>query len=196
MLKRCLCTLVALAMLLAGAASATELTLSDAPGTPTQDVVLSLEAVWLDEARAPYDVSVMEADALTMDTVTEIYTFVVDEGNRPARYFPEDVQQALAEMYDVDVDSLYMTELLRLHAGEAEPEADVEMKMLLDVDYQPGQLAAVVLGDTSDPENLVWHVVETSVTALGEITCVIPQELVEQVQGEDALSSPMTVRMV
>ena len=138
--------LMALAMLLAGTALATELTLSDAPGTPTQAVVLSLEAVWLDEVRTPYDIQVLEPDALTMDTVTDIYTFVAEQGNRPARYFPEDVQQAIADMYDVDIDALYMTEFMRLHAAQAQPAADVEMTMLLDVDYQPGQLTAVVLG--------------------------------------------------
>lgn len=194
MLKRCLCILMALAMMLAGAAFATELELTDAPGTPTQDVVLSLESVWLDEERTPYDVQVMDVDSLTMDTVTEIYEFVA-AGNRPARYFPEDVQQAIAEMYEVDVDALYMTEFMRLHAAEAEPAADVEMTMLLDVDYQPEQLVAVVLGDTSDPEALVWTVVEARATALGEITVEIPQAVIEQMQGEDVLFSLLTVRM-
>lgn len=194
MLKRCLCILMALAMMLASAAFATELELTDAPGTPTQDVVLSLESVWLDEERTPYDVQVMDADSLTMDTVTEIYEFVA-AGNRPARYFPEDVQQAIAEMYEVDVDALYMTEFMRLNAAEAEPAADVEMTMLLDVDYQPEQLVAVVLGDTSDPEALVWTVVEARATALGEITVEIPQAVIEQMQGEDVLFSLLTVRM-
>lgn len=181
-------------MMLASAAFATELELTDAPGTPTQDVVLSLESVWLDEERTPYDVQVMDADSLTMDTVTEIYEFVA-AGNRPARYFPEDVQQAIAEMYEVDVDALYMTEFMRLNAAEAEPAADVEMTMLLDVDYQPEQLVAVVLGDTSDPEALVWTVVEARATALGEITVEIPQAVIEQMQGEDVLFSLLTVRM-
>lgn len=194
MLKRCLCIFTALAMMLAGAAFATELELTDAPGTPTQDVVLSLESVWLDEERTPYDVQVMDADSLTMDTVTEIYEFVA-AGNRPARYFPEDVQQAIAEMYEVDVDALYMTEFMRLNAAEAEPAADVEMTMLLDVDYQPEQLVAVVLGDTSDSEALVWTVVEARATALGEITVEIPQAVIEQLQGEDVLFSLLTVRM-
>lgn len=181
-------------MMLASAAFATELELTDAPGTPTQDVVLSLESVWLDEERTPYDVQVMDADSLTMNTVTEIYEFVA-AGNRPARYFPEDVQQAIAEMYEVDVDALYMTEFMRLNAAEAEPAADVEMTMLLDVDYQPEQLVAVVLGDTSDPEALVWTVVEARATALGEITVEIPQAVIEQMQGEDVLFSLLTVRM-
>lgn len=194
MLKRSLSILMALAMLLAGTALATELTLSDAPGTPTQAVVLSLEAVWLDEVRTPYDIQVLEPDALTMDTVTDIYTFVAEQGNRPARYFPEDVQQAIADMYDVDIDALYMTEFMRLHAAQAQPAADVEMTMLLDVDYQPGQLTAVVLGDVSDPANIVWHVVPASATALGEVTSVIPQAVIEQMQGEDILFSLLTVR--
>ena len=193
-MKRFLGILLTLAICLSGVALAAEQT--DAPGTPTQDVVLELRANWLDEDLTAYDLYVMDADQLTMDTVTEIYTFVYEEDNRPVRYFPEETQRQIEEMLAgiVDPDALYMTEFMRLHAAEAEPQADLLAKMLLDVDYQPGQLVLVVLGDTSDPENLVWTPVEAQVTALGQVEFTVPQALMQELQGEDVLLSLLTVR--
>ena len=193
-MKRFLGILLTLAICLTGTALAAERT--DAPGTPTQDVVLELRANWLDVDLTAYDLYVMDADQLTMDTVTDIYTFVHDEDKRPVRYFPEETQRQIEEMLAgiVDPDALYMTEFMRLHAAEAEPQADLLAKMLLDVDYQPGQLVLVVLGDTSDPENLVWTPVEAQVTALGQVEFTVPQALMQELQGEDVLLSLLTVR--
>ena len=193
-MKRFLGILLMLALLLGGTAFAVEAT--DAPGTPTQDVVLSLTANWLDEENTPYDLEVMEPDQLAMDTVTEIYKFVFEQDNRPVRYFPEETQRQIEEMLEgiVDPDALYMTEFMRLHAAEAEPETDLLAEMLVDVDYQSDQLILVVLGDTSDPENLVWTPVESRVVELGKVEFTVPQALMEELQGEDVLFSLLTVR--
>ena len=193
-MKRFLGILLALTLLLTGTAFAAEAT--DAPGTPTHDVVLSLTANWLDEENTPYDLQVMEPDQLTMDTVTEIYQFVYEQDNRPVRYFPEETQAQIEEMLAgiVDPDALYMTEFMRLHAAEAEPEADLLAEMLVDVDYQPDQLTLVVLGDTTDPENLVWTPVGSKVVELGKVQFIVPQALMEELQGEDVLFSLLTVR--
>ena len=193
-MKRFLGILLTLAICLSGVALAAEQT--DAPGTPTQDVVLELRANWLDEDLTAYDLYVMDADQLTMDTVTEIYTFVYEEDNRPVRYFPEETQRQIEEMLAgiVDPDALYMTEFMRLHATEAEPQAELLVQMLLDVDYQVGQLVLVVLGDTSDPENLVWTPVEAKVTEPGRVEFTVPQALMQDLQGEDVLLSLLTVR--
>lgn len=193
-MKRFLGILLMLALLLGGTAFAVEAT--DAPGTPTQDVVLSLTANWLDEENTPYDLEVMEPDQLAMDTVTEIYKFVFEQDNRPVRYFPEETQRQIEEMLEgiVDPDALYMTEFMRLHAAEAEPETDLLAEMLVDVDYQPDQLILVVLGDTTDPENLVWTPVESRVIELGKVEFTVPQALMEELQGEDVLFSLLTVR--
>lgn len=193
-MKRFLGILLMLALLLGGTAFAVEAT--DAPGTPTQDVVLSLTANWLDEENTPYDLEVMEPDQLAMDTVTEIYKFVFEQDNRPVRYFPEETQRQIEEMLEgiVDPDALYMTEFMRLHAAEAEPETDLLAEMLVDVDYQSDQLILVVLSDTSDSENLVWTPVESRVVELGKVEFTVPQALMEELQGEDVLFSLLTVR--
>ena len=185
---------IAILMLLMTCCCACAEILTDAPGTPTQDIVLSLESFWMDEEKTPYDVQVMQADQLTMDTVTEIFEFVYKEKNRPARYFPEETQQAIAEMYGIDPDILYMTEFMRLHAAEAEPHADLKSVMTVDVEYEPGQLIVVVLGDTSNPEDIEWTPVLSRVTRLGVIEYDTPKELMEQLQGEDVLFSLLTVR--
>lgn len=66
--------------------------------------------------------------------------------------------------------------------------------MTLTIDYQPGQLTVVVLGDTSDPANLVWTPVESRVIANGQVEFNVPQALMAQLQGEDLLFSLLTVR--
>ena len=179
-------------MLLTGSASAAVLT--DAPGTPTQDRAVALDARWEDEARTAYDLRELPADHLTVNQAVDVYDFVYEQGNRPVRWYPEDTQKAIEAIISVDPDALYMTEFMRLHAAEIVPPADLEATMTLTIDYQPGQLTVVVLGDTSDPANLVWTPVESRVIANGQVEFDVPQALMAQLQGEDLLFSLLTVR--
>ena len=179
-------------MLLTGSASAAVLT--DAPGTPTQDRAVALDARWEDEARTAYDLRELPADHLTVNQAVDVYDFVYEQGNRPVRWYPEDTQKAIEAIISVDPDTLHMTEFMRLHAAEIVPPADLEATMTLTIDYQPGQLTVVVLGDTSDPANLVWTPVESRVIANGQVEFNVPQALMAQLQGEDLLFSLLTVR--
>lgn len=199
MLKRCLCILMVLTMLCAGTALAASVgavseELTDVPGVPTQESVISVGAALTSGEEFTGTVQAVVADELTMETQTEIYDFVQEEGNRPARYFPEDIQQDIEDMYEVDRDALFMTEFMQLHTENAEIPGDVEIIMQLDVDYQPGQLVVVVVGDRTDPEHITWYVLEAKATALGEITAVVPQSLAEQIEGYDVLYSVLTTR--
>lgn len=191
MKKRILGICLAL-MLLTISASAAVLT--DAPGTPTQDRAVALDARWEDEARTVYDLRELPADHLTVNQAVDVYDFVYEQGNRPVRWYPEDTQKAIEAIISVDPDALYMTEFMRLHAAEIVPPADLEATMTLTIDYQPGQLTVVVLGDTSDPANLVWTPVESRVIANGQVEFNVPQALMAQLQGEDLLFSLLTVR--
>lgn len=179
-------------MLLTGSASAAVLT--DAPGTPTQDRAVALDSRWEDEAQTAYDLRELPADHLTVNQAVDVYDFVYEQGNRPVRWYPEDTQKAIEAIISVDPDALYMTEFMRLHAAEIVPPADLEATMTLTIDYQPGQLTVVVLGDTSDPANLVWTPVESRVIANGQVEFNVPQALMAQLQGEDLLFSLLTVR--
>ena len=191
MKKRILGICLAL-MLLTVSASAAVLT--DAPGTPTQDRAVALDARWEDEARTAYDLRELPADQLAVNQAVDVYDFVYEQGNRPVRWYPEDTQKAIEAIISVDPDALYMTEFMRLHAAEIVPPADLEATMTLTIDYQPGQLTVVVLGDTSDPANLAWTPVESRVIANGQVEFNVPQALMAQLQGEDLLFSLLTVR--
>lgn len=184
--------LVLILMLMAGSASAAIYT--DVSGTPTQDVAVQLEAAWRDEAATAYDLTVLPVDQLTMDEVTDVYTFVYEEENRPVRWYPEETQRAIEAMIEVDPDSLYLTEFMRLHAAQAQPETALDAVMQLEIDYYPGQLTVVVLGDTSDPESIVWTPVESRVAETGRLEFEIPQALMEALQGEDVLFTLLVTR--
>ena len=192
-MKRILGIALALALLLTGSALAVELT--DVPGTPTQDVAASLTAAWRDEAKTVYDLQVLPSDQLTMDQVTDAYTFVYEENHRPVRWYPEETQRAIEAMIgSTNPDALYMTEFMRLHAAQIEPPTDLDVVMELKVDYQPGQLTVVVLGDVTNPQAIMWTPVESHVTAVGRLEFVIPQDLMRELQGKDVLFTLLTVR--
>lgn len=192
-MKRILGIALALALLLTGSALAVELT--DVHGTPTQDVVASLTAAWRDEAKTAYDLQVLPSDQLTMDQVTDAYTYVYEENNRPVRWYPEETQRAIEAMIgSTDPDTLHMTEFMRLHAAQIEPPADLDVVMDLKVNYQPGQLTVAVLGDATNPQEIVWTPVESHVTAVGRLELVIPQDLMRELQGKDVLFALLTVR--
>lgn len=191
MKKRILGIVLALMLLTVSALAAV---LTDAPGTPTQDRAVALDARWEDEARTAYDLRELPADHLTVNQAMDVYDFVYEQGSRPVRWYPEDTQKAIEAIISVDPDTLHMTEFMRLHAAEIVPPADLEATMTLTIDYQPGQLTVVVLGDTSDPANLVWTPVESRVIANGQVEFNVPQALMAQLQGEDLLFSLLTVR--
>lgn len=192
-MKRILGIALALALLLTGSALAVKFT--DVHGTPTQDVVASLTAAWRDEAKTAYDLQVLPSDQLTMDQVTDAYTYVYEENNRPVRWYPEETQRAIEAMIgSTDPDTLHMTEFMRLHAAQIEPPADLDVVMKLKVNYQPGQLTVAVLGDATNPQEIVWTPVESHVTAVGRLELVIPQELMRELQGKDVLFALLTVR--
>ena len=157
-------------------------------------MAVQLDAAWRDEAATAYDLAVLPVDQLAMDKVTDVYTFVYEEENRPVRWYPEETQRAIEAMITVDPDSLYLTEFMRLHAAQAQPAAALDAVMRLEIDYYPGQLTVVVLGDTSDPENIVWTPVESRVTEIGKLEFEVPQELMEALQGEDVLFTLLVIR--
>ncbi len=193
--KRILSTGLALVLaLLTCSTSVLAAVLTDAPGTPTQDRAVSLEARWEDKEKTAYELEALPADQLSMDTVTDIYEFVFEEENRPVRWYPEETQKAIRRMLSIDPDVLYMSEFMRLHAPKIKPPATLDVVLTLTIDYQPGQLTVVVLGDVSDPENIVWTPVKSRVTAVGRIEFTIPKELMKELQNEDVLLSLLTVR--
>lgn len=191
MKKRIISMGIALTMMTGSALAAVY---TDAPGTPTQDQVVSLTAEWKDEAGTAYTLEELPADQLTMDMATDVYGFVYEQENRPVHWYPEETQTAIENMIGGSGDSLYMTELMRLHADDVEVNGDLSAAMTLDIGYQPGQTTVVVLGDTSDSANIVWTPVVSRVTEAGRVEFDIPQELMEQLRGNDLIFTLLTVR--
>lgn len=195
MKRRILGFCLALAMILATCGiTASAAVLTDAPATPTQDRVVSLEATWDDSEKTPYDLQALPADKLTVDNTTDVFEYVYEQQHRPARWYPRVTQKAIEKMVSVDIDALYMTEFMRLSAPEIDPPAELNAVMTLTIDYQPGQLTVVVLGDESDPNHIVWTPVESRVTDVGRVEFDIPQSLMKQLEGEELLFSLLTVR--
>jgi len=161
---------------------------------PTQDFVLSF-----DEARnnAELVVTVQEPDQITKDALFAIYDFVEQTKKMPVRYFDEEVQNAVQAILPdgVSVDILHMTEFVQVVPQAVEANADGEAKVVIDVDYQPGQLVVVMIGDRTNPDDIQWTPLKAAVTELGTIEFVVPTELVQKVQGQDTIFALLTDRL-
>jgi hypothetical protein len=182
MMKRILGMVLALMLLASNALAVVELT--DAPGTPTQDKVISMSAAWEDEANTAYDLTPISANQLTMDVVQDMYDFVYVQGNRPVRWFPEETQKAIEEMINGNPDPLNSTEFMLLNAPETEVAYDLHVTLDLTIAYVPGQLTVVVLGIGDTMDELVWTPVKSEVTGIGRIEFHIPKDVMATLQGK------------
>ena len=198
-MKQVTCLLVAVLMLLAGISAMAESELeqvryTQVPGMPTQDFVLSF-----DEARnnAELVVTVQEPDQITKDALFAIYDFVEQTQKMPVRYFDEEVQNAVQAILPdgVSVDILYMTEFVQVVPQAVEANADGEAKVVIDVDYQPGQLVVVMIGDCTNPDDIQWTPLKAAISELGTVEFVVPAEFVQKVQGQDTIFALLTDRL-
>lgn len=193
--------MVLVVMLLTGAAFATELEKERTlvPGTPTHSEVIDIQANWQDEAKTEFGLYAVEPDQHTIDIVNEAYDYVYKEGHHPVEYFPEETQKQIAELCpDVDIDALYITEMMKMHGDASDVKADLDVDTLYDVSYQPGQLVIVVIGiDKEDPaedeEPIDWEAIKGEVPELGRITYTVDEELAEQLKDKDFTLSVLTI---
>lgn len=164
-MKRILALLAAL-MLMTTAALAESLVndeYTDVPTAMTQDSVAELFAneECLIETLQPDDESIALLD--------DVYRFVWEDGNRPARYYDVITQQRISELAGgIDIDLLHMTEAMRLQLA-GDPANPVTATMRLDVEYHVGQLIIVVLGIPQGEGEYVWYPYRGRVETLGEI---------------------------
>ncbi len=190
MMKRILGVVMALMLLASSAAAVVELT--DAPGTPTQDKVISMKAAWKDEAETAYDLTPVSANQLTMDVVEDMYDFVYVQGNRPVRYFPEETQKAIEEIVGGNPDPLNSTEFMLVSAAETNVTCDLHVVMDLTIAYVPGQLTVVVLGSGSSMDAMTWTAVKSEVTGIGRIEFDIPMDVMVMLQGTEVQLNVLT----
>lgn len=141
---------------------------TDVPTAMTQDSVLSAEAT------EECNVEVLQPDQESIALLDDVYRFVWEDENRPARYYDEETQEEIQQLCgNVDIDVLHMTEAMRLQFSE-ETESTVTVTMKLDADYAPGQLVIVVLGIPAGDLNYTWYPYQATVSEIGVVNWDIP----------------------
>ena len=172
-MRRIIVPLLLAVMLLATAATAESLVGSsyvDVPAALTQDAVLALAA---DEDG---EIATLPQNQESVNLLNAVYSFVRDDGNRPARYYDEQTQKEIARLADnINIDILHMTEAMGLLLAGTAPEP-VTITMSLDADYRVGQLIVVVLGIPDEDGTYQWYSYRGRVEVPGQITWVIPAE--------------------
>lgn len=162
---------------------------ANAPGVGTQDAVDEVKAV---KEQAPYDIQILEPNEFSSGELTEIVRFVQVNQQPVVRYFPEYLQQEVAELAaPVDKDALYMTEFMRILPEESE-KAQVETTFTFSVDYYVGQLVIVVMG-VEDGDELLWHALPAEVDQEFAVSFTIPEEWQEKISGKETLFSLLVV---
>ena len=197
-MRRLLCVIAAL-MLLTTATVAFATTIrnyeyTDAPTVMTQDSVISVE---VSEGKA---VEVLRPNIDSFVLLNDIYRFVYEDKNRPARYYDLPTQAEIAELCDgIDIDVLYMTEAMRLQlvnsqemvvdsTEETTPTEKVKsviVDMNLVTEYYPGQLVIVVLGIPGKDLNYTWYPYRAEVPEIGLIRWNIPMEEWEELEKQN-----------
>ncbi|MBP3427882.1 MAG: hypothetical protein J6M47_06435 [Clostridia bacterium] len=191
-MKKLLICLLAMACMLLGCAQAQQITMlegeyTDVPSVPTQDAVVTFKA------DQDCEVTVLLPDEKSIALLEDIYTFVWREGNRPARYYDEETQKKIAELSGVDIDVLHMTEFMGLELA-GHPQEPVKMNVLLDVDYEPGQLIVVVMGIEKEDGEYRWFPYRGEVPETGRILYDVPAEEYKAMTGPQVTFHVLTVR--
>ena len=162
---------------------------TDVPSVMTQDSVVYANADQDCEITllAPYS----EAVHLLQD----IYDFVWHNDNRPVRYYDVDTQNKLQALFpEIDIDLFHMTEFMAQEM-KGNPTEEVSIERLLDVDYQPGQLTAVVLGYKMDNGEYRWFPYRADVKSLGLVTYKVPQAEYLELVGKKIIYHVLTIRV-
>lgn len=188
MMKRIFCFLMILCMCFSASASVVMEDYTDVPSVMTQDSVLEIT---VDQE---CEITLMEPDERAMALLEKIYAFVWDEHNRPARYYDEETQRKIAELSGVDPDILHMTEFMAQEM-QGEPEEEVLVERLLDVDYQPGQLVVVVLGIQQEDGEYRWFPYRAEVPSTGLITFRIPSQEYGELVDQQVIYHVLTTRV-
>ena len=192
-MKKVFICLMAAVCLLFGSAYAQQISMlgseyTDVPSVPTQDAVVTFRA------DQDCEVTVLLPDEKEIALLEDVYAFVWKEGNRPARYYDEETQKKIAELSGVDIDVLHMTEFMALELA-GHPQKPVRMNVLLDADYQPGQLIVVVMGIDGDGDGVYrWFPYRGEVPETGRILYDVPEEEFKEMTGQQVIFHVLTVR--
>ena len=169
-MKRLIAALL-MAVMMMTAACAESLTnewYTDVPTAMTQDSVVELLA------NEDCQIETLQPDEESIALLDDVYRFVWEEENRPARYYDEETQRKIEEIAG-GLDHLHMTEAMRLQLNGT-PLNPVTAVMRLDVEYHVGQLIVVVMGIPQGEGEYKWYPYRGRVETLAEIRWDIPVE--------------------
>jgi hypothetical protein len=165
---------------------------TDTAGTSTQDSVMGIEN------SEGFHIGTLEPDAGSQDTLDELYDFVRKEDNPPARFFDEATREKIRQMTGgkVYLDALHLTEFMSVSIKKTTAtDSGLIAEMLLDVDYQPGQLVIMVFGFMDEENKLIWLPVEAEVVSLGKLHFEISSEDAKAFTQERQLMLVLTDRV-
>lgn len=169
---------------------------TDTPANPTQDNVTEIRAVQTVPGADPeeYIILTMEPTAATVWLLGELYDFVDINQVPPVRWFPEEIQQDIRKLLDGgDPDALYIPEIFSALPQRTEQAGDVDVDMLMNIDYAPGALIVVVLGVETET-GVDWFALKGDVPVDDTIHFEIPAEVNAQLAGHETLTVVFTVK--
>lgn len=162
---------------------------TDVTSAMTQDSVVYVQA---DQG---CEITLLKPHSQAVRLLTDMYNFVWHEGNPPVRFYDEETQSKLRALFpEVDIDTLHLTEFMAQQMTGT-PEDTVLAERLLDVDYQPGQITAVVLGYQDENGEYRWFPYRADVKSLGLITYEIPADEFIELTGKQLIYHVLTVRV-
>ncbi len=188
--------ILALALvLMLPAAGAFAAVLTDVPATPAKAAGVQITASWADGTAAD-ELQALDADEVTVAQAQAAYAYVYEGNNSAASWYPEETRQEIAGMVSTDAADLGMSNMLRLHVADGEPQSDLNATIDPGVAYQADQQVVVVLGDTTGADGIDWTTVAATVNANGRIEFTVPQSVLALLQGKDLIFTVMSTRSV
>ena len=163
---------------------------TDTPANPTQDNVTAIQAVQTVPGADPeeYIILTMEPTTATVWLLGELYDFVDINQVPPVRWFPEEIQQDIRKLLDGgDPDALYIPEVFSVLPQCTEQAGDVDVDMLMNIDYAPGALIVAVLGVETET-GVDWFALKGDVPVDDTIHFEIPAEVNAQLAGHETLT--------
>lgn len=186
-------------MLLLGSVSLAEVvaeSYTDTPANPTQDNVTEIRAMKILAGRDPaaYSILTMEPTRATIWLLGELFDFVNINQVPPVRWFPEETQQAIRKILDgADPDMLYIPEIFSMLPQRSMQPGSVSVDMRMNIDYAPGALIVVVLGQETET-GVEWFALKGDVLADDTIHYEIPADAAARLAGRETLTVVFTVK--
>lgn len=197
-MKRMLCVLVTLSLLLAAAtASAAVVSKTTTDNTTVQSIVAVDNTTVIEET---FVVEIAQDEEEVVQEIANLYAFVTTEQKAPVEFFPVEVQEKVAEILpeEVKAETLECTEFVTVRElGYKESYGDVVVNFSFVTQYKAAQKVVVLMGfytgEVDEEGNPVveWFPIEATALEDGTLDVVMTQEML--VKFSDAKTVAMAV---